>query len=259
MDSGNTYWDDRALLEWQVELGADDAIQDTPVDRYALEAAKPKPKAETPGAPPVAPEPVEIDVVAEAGIAAKNAVDLPSLAVAVQAFEHCEIKRGARACVFGDGDPAARIMIVTEAPDRDEDRAGKPFVAGAGQLLDNMLSAIDLSRSPEDPTRGVYIVPVMPWRIPSNRAADPAEIAMMLPFLERHIALADPDFVILMGNGPCQALLKRTGITRLRGTWVDALGKPCLPMFPPNHLMRNSAAKRDAWADLLDLNARLNK
>jgi DNA polymerase len=82
---------------------------------------------------------------------------------------------------------------------------------------------------------------------------------MMLPFLERHIALADPDFVVLMGNTPVQALLKRTGITRMRGTWTEVLGKPCLPMFHPAYLLRNTAAKRDAWADLLDLNARLNK
>ena len=259
MESANTYWDDRALLEWQVELGATDAIQDTPVDRYALEAAKPKPKLEIPGAPPAASEPVEVDVVAEARLAAKNAADLSGLAAAVQAFAHCEIKRGARSCVFGDGNRASRVMIVTEAPDRDEDRAGKPFVGRSGQLLDRMLDAIDLSRTADDGARGVYIAPVMPWRTPSNRAAEPAEIAMMLPFLERHIALVNPDFVILMGNGPCQALLGRTGITRLRGTWGEILGKPCLPRFHPNHLLRNVAAKRDAWADLLDLNARLDK
>ena len=258
MESANTYWDDRALLEWQVELGADDAIQDTPVDRYALEAAQPKPKVEALGAPPPVAEPVQVDAVAEARIAAKNAADLPALAAAIQAFEYCEIKRGARNCVFANGDPAARVLIVTEAPDRDEDRTGKPFVARAGQLLDKMLAAIDLSRSPDNSARGVYIVPVMPWRLPST-LADPAEIAMMLPFLERHINLADPDFVVLMGNGPCQALLKRTGITRMRGTWTEVLGKPCLPMFHPNHLMRNAASKRDAWADLLDLNARLKR
>ncbi|MDO6590801.1 uracil-DNA glycosylase [Loktanella sp. D2R18] len=257
MDSGNTYWDDRALLEWQVELGADDAIQDNPVDRYALEAAKPKPKVETAKSPPPPPEPVKVDAVAEARIAAKGAVDLPALAAALQAFEHCEIKRGARSCVFSDGNPAARVMIVGEAPGREEDRAGKPFVGPAGQLLDKMLAAIDLGRAHEDPARTVYIANVMPWRPPSNRAPDPAEIAMMLPFLERHITLANPDFVVLMGNTPCQALLGRTGITRMRGTWTEILGKPCLPMFHPAYLLRNTSAKREAWADLLDLNARL--
>ncbi|SFR58760.1 DNA polymerase [Yoonia tamlensis] len=259
MDSGNTYWDDRALLEWQVELGADDAIQDTPVDRYALVAAKPTPKAEAPQTPPAPPEPVKVDAVAEARIAAKNAADLPALAAALQGFEHCEIKRGARSCVFSDGNPAARVMIVGEPPNRDEDRAGKPFVGPAGQLLDKMLAAIDLGRAHDDPARSVYIGNVMPWRPPSNRAPDADEIAMMLPFLERHIALADPDIVVLMGNAPCQALLGRTGITRMRGTWATVLGKPCLPMFHPNYLLRNTAAKREAWADLLDLNARLEQ
>lgn len=257
MDSGNTYWDDRALLEWQVELGATDAIQDTPVDRYTLEASKPKTKVETPSGPPTIPEPVEVDTVAVAKMAAKNAADLPALSAAMQAFEHCEIKRGARSFVFSDGNPEARVMIVGEAPGREEDRAGKPFVGRAGQLLDRMLAAINMGRTQEDVARSVYITNVMPWRPPSNRTPDNEEIAMMLPFLERHIALVDPDVVILMGNTPCQALLGRTGITRIRGTWTEVLGKPCLPMFHPAYLLRNTAAKREAWADLLEVNARL--
>ncbi|PRY74811.1 DNA polymerase [Yoonia maritima] len=257
MDSGNTYWDDRALLEWQVELGATDAIQDTPVDRYTLEASKPKPKPETLTGPPPIPVEVEVDVVAVAKAAAANAADLPALSAAMQAFEHCEIKRGARSFVFSDGNPEARVMIVGEAPGREEDRAGKPFVGRAGQLLDRMLGAINLGRAQEDAARSVYITNVMPWRPPSNRTPDNEEIAMMLPFLERHIALVDPDVVILMGNTPCQALLGRTGITRIRGTWTEVLGKPCLPMFHPAYLLRNTAAKREAWADLLEVNARL--
>ncbi|WP_106746353.1 uracil-DNA glycosylase [Yoonia maritima] len=257
MDSGNTYWDDRALLEWQVELGATDAIQDTPVDRYTLEASKPKPKVETPSGPPAIPEPVEVDTVAVAKMAAKNAADLPALSAAMQAFEHCEIKRGARSFVFSDGNPDARVMIVGEAPGREEDRAGKPFVGRAGQLLDRMLGAINLGRAERDAARSVYITNVLPWRPPSNRTPSNDEIAMMLPFLQRHIALADPDVVILMGNTPCQALLGRTGITRIRGTWTEVLGKPCLPMFHPAYLLRNTAAKREAWADLLEVNARL--
>ena len=148
-------------------------------------------------------------------------------------------------------------MIVGEAPGREEDRAGKPFVGRAGQLLDRMLEAINMGRAHENSARAVYITNVLPWRPPSNRTPEKDEIAMMLPFLERHVALIDPDIVVLMGNTPCQALLGRTGITRMRGQWVEVLGKPCLPMFHPAYLLRNPIAKREAWAELLELNARL--
>ncbi|MDX8350067.1 uracil-DNA glycosylase [Cognatiyoonia sp. IB215446] len=259
MDSGETYWADRAALEWQVELGVSDAVQDKPVDRYALDAAKPKPKAPVtpPDGPPPSVAPEEVDAVAEARRLAAGAIDLAGLATAMQGFEHCELKRGARSFVFSDGQAAARVMIVGEAPGRDEDRAGKPFVGRAGQLLDRMLEAIDVGRAHGDATRAVYITNVLPWRPPSNRTPDKAEIAMMLPFLERHVALAAPDILVLMGNTPCQALLGRTGITRMRGEWVEVLGKPCLPMFHPAYLLRNPIAKREAWADLLALKARL--
>ncbi len=261
MDSSETYWNDRALLEWQVELGATDAILDAPVDRYALEAAKPAPKAAAPdkpqNTPPPIPQAAEVDAVGSARTAAATASDLDALAAAMQAFEHCELKRGARSFVFSDGQPSARVMIIGEAPGREEDRAGRPFVGRAGQLLDRMLDAIKMGRNAEDAARAVYITNVLPWRPPSNRTPDASEIAMMLPFVERHIALANPDIVVLMGNTPCQALLGRTGITRMRGTWVEVLGKPCLPMFHPAYLLRNPAAKREAWADLLELNARL--
>ena len=255
MDSQDTYWQDRAALEWQVELGVTDAILDAPLDRYALD---PVPVKAAPVAAAVPPNAAPaLDAVAVARAAAAAAPDLPALAVAIAAFEHCEIKLGARNAVFADGQPGAAVMIVGEAPGREEDRAGRPFVGQAGQMLDRMLAAIDLGRAHDDPARAVYITNVMPWRPPSNRTPDADEIAMMLPFLERHIALADPQIIVLMGNTPCQALLGQKGITTLRGTWAEALGKPCLPMFHPAYLLRNPAAKRAAWADLLTLNARL--
>lgn len=258
MDSGNTYWNDRALLEWQVELGVTDAILDEPVDRYQLQTAKPAPKPKpAPEAPPPIPQQEEVDAVGIARATAAGAGDLAALAAAMEAFEHCELKRGARSFVFSDGNPTARVMIIGEAPGREEDRAGKPFVGRAGQLLDRMLAAIDLDRAAADPAHAVYITNVLPWRPPSNRTPDKDEIAMMLPFLERHIALANPDVIVLMGNTPCQALLGKTGITRMRGQWAKVMGRPALPMFHPAYLLRNPAAKREAWADLLDLKARL--
>jgi len=244
-----------------VELGTTEAILDAPLDRYGLEAAKPAPKAVTPAKPAVAaPVPAdrpEVDAVGLARTAAKTANNLEALSAAMQAFEHCELKRGARSFVFSDGNLAARVMIIGEAPGREEDRAGRPFVGRAGELLDRMLEAIEMGRAADDAPRSVYITNVLPWRPPSNRTPEPSEIAMMLPFLEQHIALADPEIIVLMGNTPCQALLGRSGITRMRGHWEKVLGKSCLPMFHPAYLLRNPIAKREAWADLLDLKARL--
>lgn len=244
------YWSARALLEWQAELGATEALCDAPVDRYALEQAPPKPKPGAAPAPP--PKPKEVDPVEVAQKAAKAAASLPGLRDALAAFDHCDLKRGARNLVFSDGQPGARVMIIGEAPGRDEDLQGKPFVGRAGQLLDKMLEAIGLSRA-----ESVYITNVLPWRPPQNRDPLPAEIAMLTPFLERHVALAEPDILVLMGNISCQAVLGKRGITRLRGKWDQAWNKPVIPMFHPAYLLRQPSQKRLAWADLLDLKARL--
>jgi uracil-DNA glycosylase len=260
-----------ALLEWQVALGADEAIADLPVNRYALadEAprANPRPNPAATGAAasthvapaPAAPGAALASAIADARVLAGEAADLAGLAAAMAAFPHCDLRQGAKNLVFADGQPAARVMIVGEAPGRDEDIEGRPFVGKAGQLLDKMLAAIDLSRSAPDPAHAVYITNVLPWRPPSNRTPEPDEIAMLLPFLERHIVLAAPDFVVLMGNTPCQALLGRSGITRMRGQWSEILGRPALPMVHPAYLLRTPAAKREAWADLLALKSRLTE
>ncbi|MFU1478963.1 uracil-DNA glycosylase [Roseovarius sp. C7] len=263
MDLALDFHTARALLEWQVELGADEAIGDSPVDRYALEVRAPKPSA--PAVPPTPAEAAKMppaaapkaDPVAEARSAATAAQDLAALKAAMAGYEHCELKRGARQLVFSDGHPGARVMLIGEAPGRDEDRAGKPFVGQAGQMLDRMLAAIGLDRASDDPDSSAYITNVMPWRPPQNRDPSPEEIAMMVPFMERHVALANPDFVLLVGNISCQAGLGKRGITRLRGTWTEAYGKPALPLFHPAYLLRTPTAKREAWADLLSLKARL--
>lgn len=263
-----------AALDWQVELGAIDPIGEMPVDRHALPDAGPRleawvrkaaPVAGAPGkadrvqpapAHPAAPIP-EADPVDEARAAAAAAQSLDALLAALDAYPHCSLRRGARSLVFSDGRPEARVMIVGEAPGADEDRLGKPFVGRAGQLLDRMLDAIGLDRAAPDAGRAVYITNVLPWRPPQNRDPTPEEVAMLKPFVERHIELADPDVLLLMGNISCHALLGRKGITRLRGTWAEAAGRPALPMFHPAYLLRNPAMKRHAWSDLLDVKARL--
>ncbi|MCR8548700.1 uracil-DNA glycosylase [Salipiger sp. P9] len=258
MDSGIDWHWARAALDWQLELGADEAIGEAPVDRFAVEAEAQAARA-APAAMPARrtmapPPPVDSgpDPVAIARKAAAGAATLDELRAAMAAYDHCELKRGARQLVFSDGTPRARVMIVGEAPGRDEDLQGKPFVGRAGQLLDRMLGAVGLSRQ-----ETVYITNVLPWRPPQNRDPKPDEIAMMKPFLARHIALVDPDLLVIMGNISCDALLGRRGITRLRGKWAEAEGRPALPMFHPAYLLRQPQMKREAWADMLELAAKL--
>lgn len=260
MDSQMDWHAARAALDWQLEMGVTETISETPINRFELVAPPPKAGIAPAVSSPVVPvqAPPAIDPVAEAETAARRANDLHALRAAMAAFPHCELQKGARNLVFSDGTAGARVMIVGEAPGRDEDRIGKPFVGRAGQLLDRMLSAIDIGRDREG-DQAVYITNVLPYRPPQNRDPKPDEMAMMLPFLKRHIALARPEVLVVMGNISCQALLGKRGITRLRGHWTEAEGLPVLPMFHPAYLLRNPAAKREAWADLLALQARLTQ
>lgn len=247
-----------AALAWQVEAGADETILDAPVNRYDLAAEAPKPLAQK--APPAAVPQVTTtaaDPVAAARAAAGRSTTLEDLSAAMASFDLCDLKKGARNTVFADGNPKARVLILGEAPGAEEDREGRPFVGRAGQLLDQMFAAIGLSRTSPDARSAVYITNVLPWRPPGNRDPEPAEIAMMLPFVERHIALVDPQVIVVVGNTSLFALTGGKGILRARGTWSQALGKPLLPMAHPAYLLRNPSAKREAWADLLSLQARL--
>jgi DNA polymerase len=158
-----------------------------------------------------------------------------------------------------DGNPAAPVMIIGEAPGADEDRIGRPFVGRSGQLLDRMLAAIGLDRTTVQITNVIY------WRPPGNRKPTSAEIAACLPFVLRHIALARPQVVVLAGGTAASALLPVSeGITRLRGRWFDLAVPgldapvPTLPMFHPSFLLRAPERKREAWRDLLALKARLD-
>ncbi len=254
------HWQLRAALEWQVELGANETLLDAPVNRYetpAKPAAATITQAQQPA--PVAVEEVAPDPVAEARNAAESAQDLTSLEAALAQFDHCELKRGARKFVFSDGKPTARLMVIGDAPGRDEDRLGKPFAGQVGQLFDKMLAAIGLDRSAVDAEHAVYITNVLPWRPPQSRDPQPEEIDMMRPFVQRHIELVKPDVIIVMGNIACAALLGKSGITRLRGTWAETASIPVMPMCHPTQLLRTPEAKRDAWHDLLEIQEKLRK
>jgi uracil-DNA glycosylase len=259
-------------LVWQAELGASDPVMDQPLNRYDLVTEVPR-KAEVP-APALAPDrvsgrisdsvsdaaakrPAGADAVAIATGLADGATSLEALRAAMAGFDHCDLKLGARNLVFADGHPAARVLVLGEAPGRDEDREGRPFVGPAGQLLDQMFAAIGLGRANPVPAFAIYITNVLPWRPPENRDPSPAEIAMFRPFVLRHIALVNPDVIVVMGNTPLSCLFDEKGITRARGTWREILGKPVLPMTHPAYLLRTPEAKREAWADLLAIKHRL--
>lgn len=255
-----------AALEWQVEMGADESIADQPVDRFA---AKPESKPEKPALPattqarpkPAADAPLgAADAVADGRKMAASCDSLASLRDALEAFDGCALKQTATNLVFGDGAEDADIMFVGEAPGRDEDIEGRPFVGVSGQMLDLMLSFIDLDRTRFHITNTLY------WRPPGNRTPTDAEIAICRPFLEKHIALINPKVIVFVGGASAKAMLNTTqGITKIRGKWhdysQDGLDKPipALPTFHPAYLLRNSAQKKYAWRDAVQLKRKLDE
>jgi DNA polymerase len=175
---------------------------------------------------------------------------LAELKAALEAFDGCALKRNAQNTVFADGTPDRRIMFIGEAPGRDEDRAGLPFVGRAGKLLDKMLDAIGLDRR-----ANAYITNVINWRPPENRDPTPEEAASCLPFLRRHIELAAPEIIVLLGAVSVRYVMgKNDGIMRLRGKWLEYFvgGRmiPVMPTLHPAYLLRRPIDKKLAWRDL---------
>lgn len=263
-----------AALSWQLDAGIDEVIAEAPINRYDLPDYQPGARAAAPAVAPPAPgkgpravaappppdvKPEVVDPAVVARAAAGSAKTLEDLREAVLRFELCDLKKGARNTVFADGNPAARVLVLGEAPGREEDIEGRPFVGPAGQLLDRMFQAIGLSRQSPDTENALYITNVLFWRPTGNRDPEPEEIAMMKPFVERHIDLVDPDVIVAMGNTPLVCLTGKSGIMRARGTWAEALGRPLMPMIHPAHLLRNPVMKREAWADLLAIQTRLRQ
>lgn len=246
---------DLAALAWQVDLGADEAIGDLPVNRFDL-ADRPTPRRAVAAVAAADPAPPAEPGAAERAASCRT---LAELRAALEALDGLSIRQGARSTVFADGNPAARLMVIGEAPGRDEDRAGLPFVGRSGQLLDRMLAAIGLSRHAPEPERAAYITNVLPWRPPQNRDPSGDEAALLLPFLFRHITLKRPEAILLVGAPAVRAVLAtEAGITRMRGRWHDWQGIPVMATFHPAALLRDPARKREAWADLLLLRQRLD-
>lgn len=252
-------------LAWLVEAGADEAVADAPVNR--LTAKPPAPAAPVPVAPRAAasrpapsPPPPSLtgsDAVGDAMKVAAAARSLAELKATMEAFEGSALKRGATNTVFADGTPSGRVMFIGEAPGRDEDRIGKPFVGRAGQLLDKMLASIDLDRG-----RNCYITNVINWRPPDNRDPSPEEAAICLPFLRRHIELANPGIIVLLGAVAARHVMGVTeGIMRTRGRWLEYrvgdIMVPVMPTLHPAYLLRQPAHKKLAWRDLQAVASRM--
>jgi DNA polymerase len=277
--------DPTQVLRWLIEAGADEAILDEPVNRFAARQTSPLPPAARAPSPSrgegkilertVGPiqnasprsstnqnaEAVSLSTAPGAARAlAASCATLAELKNALSNFEGCELKRFATNTVFADGTPSGRIMLIGEAPGRDEDAQGLPFVGRAGKLLDLMLGSIGLDRSK------VYITNVLNWRPPQNRDPTPEEAAACLPFLHRHIELADPQILILLGAVSVRHLLGlQDGIMRLRGKWLiyqnasSGRAIPVMPTLHPAYLLRQPAAKRLAWRDLLAVAEKLSE
>ena len=250
------------LLAFYLEAGVDCALGDEPVDRLADPELLHEPRpavvhqqlTRTAPPPPVAPPRADATLAPDAAIAsareaARTAPTLEQLRRLLESFDGCALKHTATQLVFADGNPQARVMFVGEAPGRDEDIEGLPFVGRSGKLLDRMIAAIGLDRSK------AYIANIIPWRPPGNRTPTPQETQICLPFIQRQIELVNPAVLVTLGNPSTQALLQtREGIMRTRGKWLDydtgTRTIRAIATFHPAYLLRSPAYKRMSWQDL---------
>ena len=272
-----------ALLAFYAEAGVDEPLDDTPANRFEQQAAPARPAAPPAGAeerpsaprraspdiaqppprtppPPMSAQPATVpdgQQVAFARELAAGAASLEELRERMAGFEGCNLKFTAKNLVFSDGNPEAGIMFVGEAPGRDEDIEGKPFVGRSGQLLDRMLNAIGLDRG------SAYIANVIPWRPPGNRTPTPQETEICRPFIERQIEFVAPKVLVHLGGASAKTLLNTTeGILRLRGNWrvyggPSGIEIPAMPTLHPAYLLRTPAHKRLAWRDFLEVKMKL--
>ncbi|WP_273785480.1 uracil-DNA glycosylase [Brucella intermedia] len=271
--------DIEGLLRFYAEAGVDMPLSETPIDRFAepQRPAPAQPAMQTPSPPErprqqprpaPAPAPTSRPVQAAADLpdtaqialareAAAQASTLEELREKLAAFDGCNLKFTAKNLCFADGDPSSDIMFIGEAPGRDEDMEGLPFVGKSGQLLNRMIESIGLKRE------NVYIANTIPWRPPGNRTPTPLETELCRPFIERQIELAAPKVLVALGGPAGKALTGATeGILRLRGNWKfhrtpSGIEIPVMPTLHPAYLLRTPAQKRFAWRDFLAVKLKL--
>jgi DNA polymerase len=262
----------KSALLWHIDAGADLPLADSPVglsqsdrvDSPSVESVKPE-------SSPISfsgDQPVLLgasEARAESVRLALAAQTLDDLKQAIAGFDGISLKDTATNLVFCDGNPDAPVMLIGEAPGGDEDRLGKPFVGVSGQLLDRILACIGLDRAQDDPLKSIYISNILNWRPPGNRTPTDSEIAVSLPFIERHIQLAGPKLLILAGGVSAKALLgSGDSISKLRGRFQSYLPQtpelregaspiPVLATYHPAYLLRTPGQKRLVWADMLVL------
>lgn len=269
--AGDSHTALKAALQWHLDHGADEALLDEPVDHTALRRPAMEPEAAMAKAvmpaTAVAEGPNLLagtgEIAAQAAALAAGCATLDELKQAIADFDGLAVKKTATQMVFADGDAASsRIMLIGEAPGADEDRMGLPFVGVSGQLLDKILASINLARRPEEGQQGVYISNILNWRPPGNRTPSDQEIQIALPFIQKHIELAAPDFIILCGGVAAKGLLHSAeSITKLRGRFHDMPvgGRviPAMATYHPSYLLRTPSQKRAVWQDMLMLQDRL--
>jgi uracil-DNA glycosylase family 4 len=251
------------LLQWYADVGVDEAIGDTPIDRTVLSKASVPEKAAVLPMLPATPattaaaEPITgtIEALKEAATLAAGAKTIDDLKTALENFKGLTLKRTATNMVFADGPSTARVMIIGDAPGADEDRAGHPFVGATGQLLDKMLGAIGLSRE-----TNVYMTSILNWRTPGNRAPSRAEIDLSLPFVQRHIELLNPAVIVCIGGSAAKILLAtKEPISKLRGKWAEYKSIPATTIFHPEFLLQSPSQKKVAWEDLQMIQEKLKE
>ncbi len=247
-----------SLLAFWRDAGVDACFEDAPVDRTHV-VPPPAVKAVAKATASVVAAPDAGDSLAEARRLAAGAGTLEELGQAIAAFEGCPLRgMGATQSVFSRGNPEAPVLVIGEGPGAEEDQRGQPFIGKAGQLLDRMLKEAGLEGR-------VFITNTVFWRPPGNRTPTPAEQAVCAPFVERAFALLKPKAVLLLGAAAAKSVLATDeGIMRMRGQWKEwrlsegAVSAPVLPTLHPAFLLRQPMAKRQAWADILSLAARLD-
>lgn len=261
------------LLRFYAEAGVDEALEDIPADRFTETAASqaaqtparrppPPPAHVLPAATARQPAPaIALPDEAQAAKArelARQARTLAELREILEGFDGCNLKFTAKQLAFSDGNSQASLMLVGEAPGRDEDIQGKPFVGRSGQLLDRILAAIGIQRA-----HGAYIANVIPWRPPGNRTPTPLEVEICRPFIERHIELVNPKVLVTLGGPSAKTLLNASeGMLKLRGRWrthttASGMEIATMPTLHPAYLLRNPAHKKLVWRDFLEIRAKL--